>query len=101
MAARVQEMGIFRVIDSSRDITTSTIIKRIWANHESYMVSAVRPPAPASSSVPRESPPCQAESRRGLRIVTDRVGCCVQARNEKKQKSEAAYLASKSYVSES
>ncbi|GAQ92628.1 CTP:phosphorylethanolamine cytidyltransferase [Klebsormidium nitens] len=55
-----KEMGIFRVIDSSRDITTSTIIKRIWANHESYM-----------------------------------------ARNEKKQKSEAAYLASKSYVSES
>lgn len=44
MAARVQEMGIFRVIDSSRDITTSTIIKRIWANHESYMVSACPPP---------------------------------------------------------
>jgi hypothetical protein len=32
-------MGIYRTIESTRDITTSTIIKRIWANHESYMVS--------------------------------------------------------------
>jgi ethanolamine-phosphate cytidylyltransferase len=53
-------MGIYRTIESTRDITTSTIIKRIWANHESYM-----------------------------------------ARNEKKQKSEAAYLANKAYVTES
>jgi ethanolamine-phosphate cytidylyltransferase len=29
-------MGIFQVLDSPLDITTSTIIRRIVANHEAY-----------------------------------------------------------------
>eukprot|EP00252_Welwitschia_mirabilis_P017811 TRINITY_DN395_c0_g1_i1.p1 TRINITY_DN395_c0_g1~~TRINITY_DN395_c0_g1_i1.p1 ORF type:complete len:445 (-),score=73.82 TRINITY_DN395_c0_g1_i1:574-1908(-) len=34
--AAPKEMGIFQIIESPRDITTSTIIKRIVANHEAY-----------------------------------------------------------------
>lgn len=31
-----KELGIFKIIESRRDITTTTIIKRIVANHEAY-----------------------------------------------------------------
>jgi ethanolamine-phosphate cytidylyltransferase len=31
-----KEMGIFRVIESPRNMTTSTIIQRILTNHEAY-----------------------------------------------------------------
>lgn len=32
------EMGIYKQLESPLDITTSTIIKRIVANHEAYQV---------------------------------------------------------------
>lgn len=32
-------MGIFQILESPLDITTSTIIKRIVANHEAYQAS--------------------------------------------------------------
>eukprot|EP00850_Spirogloea_muscicola_P024346 SM000672S20267 [mRNA] locus=s672:87:2309:+ [translate_table: standard] len=32
-----KELGIFQAIESPRDITTSTIIQRIFANHEAYL----------------------------------------------------------------
>jgi len=36
--AAAKEAGIFDIIKSTRDITTSTIISRILANHEAYKV---------------------------------------------------------------
>lgn len=33
-----KSMGIFKVLESPLDITTSTIIKRIVSNHEAYQV---------------------------------------------------------------
>jgi ethanolamine-phosphate cytidylyltransferase len=33
-----KEMGIFTVIESPRNMTTSTIIQRILTNHEAYKV---------------------------------------------------------------
>jgi ethanolamine-phosphate cytidylyltransferase len=34
--AAAKEMDVFKVIKSPRDMTTSTIIQRILANHEAY-----------------------------------------------------------------
>jgi ethanolamine-phosphate cytidylyltransferase len=34
--AAAKEMGIFTVIESPRNMTTSTIIQRILTNHEAY-----------------------------------------------------------------
>lgn len=36
--AAAKEMGIFTVIESPRNMTTSTIIQRILTNHEAYKV---------------------------------------------------------------
>jgi hypothetical protein len=36
--AAAKEMDMFKVIKSPRDMTTSTIIQRILANHEAYKV---------------------------------------------------------------
>lgn len=38
--AAAKEAGIFRAIKSPRNMTTSTIIRRILANHEAYKVSS-------------------------------------------------------------
>lgn len=35
--ASAKELGKFQLLESARNITTSTIIKRIVANHEAYM----------------------------------------------------------------
>lgn len=110
----VQAMGIYRTIESTRDITTSTIIKRIWANHESYMVSDtllvknwVGRPCLSCNRLDLQATLGCAFRALVMRCVSlcDQESLCsglpVQARNEKKQKSEAAYLANKAYVTES
>ncbi|KAE9455843.1 hypothetical protein C3L33_12253, partial [Rhododendron williamsianum] len=68
-------MGIFKVLESPLDITTSTIIRRIVSNHEAYQV-------------------CLA-----IYSQFSSVGMKVKKRNEKKAESERRYYEQKTHVS--
>lgn len=49
-------MGIYRQLESSLDITTSTIIRRIVANHEAYQVYPNKIPIPLVIYKPQNFP---------------------------------------------
>lgn len=39
-----KSMGIFRLLESPKDITTATVAQRIMANHEAYVVISLTQP---------------------------------------------------------
>lgn len=80
-------MGIFQILESPLDITTSTIIRRIVANHEAYQASffslLIRLLLVASLE----------------QCLTQNRFVSLQKRNAKKEASEKKYYEQKSFVS--
>ena len=83
-----KSMGIFEVLESPLDISTSTIIKRIVANHEAYQASLSSSFFLLSFLLLLHSGQCLSQC---LCVWT-------QKRNLKKEASEKKYYEQKSFV---
>ena len=84
-----KDLSIFRTIESPRDITTTTIIRRIVSHYEAYKVFFF-------FSDPFNPIGCQYST------ICTKIWCSImffQKRNDKKVESEKKYYEGKAYIS--